>query len=415
MVRPTDNNSKPEVLTSGFYSACSPHVSYDGTHILFSGQKEKNDPWHVWEMNLKKKTVRQVTHCKESCYTPYYLPGNRLVFTREMPDTGTGKFLTLFTMNLDGTGLQQITFHPNNDFITTILKDGRILMRSEQIYPEKRPAKYLAMRPNGTKIELFYKGAPGTRPGIRVHEMNDGMIWFTEQNAGNPKKEDIVKIRYNRSLHSEVHCTANIPGDFYSVLPADSGDLFVSFRKPGDPSFGLFTFSTARRKIEKTLLADHQYHYLDPVCVQPYKKPRNLPNELMLSYPTGLLMSQNINLTEDSIPGSKATRIEVLGMDHSLGIIRVSQDGSFFLKIPADMPFRIQTLDEKKNVVLGPSDWLWLRPFERRGCIGCHEDPELAPENVVPMAVNHFPVILPLDSTQMLKRSETFKLGDFHR
>ena len=414
-----DNQNKTNVLTSDFYSACSPNVSYDATHFLFSGQKGKNDPWQVWEMNLKKKTAIQVTHCKESCYTPFYLPGNRLVFTREMPDTGTGTFLTLFTMNLDGANLQQITFHPNADIITTILKDGRILMHSEQVYPHKRAAKYLAMRPNGTKAELFYKGNPGSLPGFRVHETDDGMIWFIEQDADPSKKKDIVSIRYNRPLHSRINYTTGIPGDFYGVLPADSGNLYVSYQEPEKQTIGLFSFSTKDKKVEKTLLSDTQYHYLDPVMVEPYQRPRNLPNELMPSYPTGLLVSQNINLSadtpEDGLVSPKAVYIEIMGMDKNLGIVPVEQDGSFYLKIPADVPFRLQTLDKNEQVVLGPSDWYWVRPFERRGCVGCHEDPELSPENVVPMAVNHFPVTLPLDSTQMLKRSETFKLGNFHR
>ena len=37
--------------------------------------------------------------------------------------------------------------------------------------------------------------------------------------------------------------------------------------------------------------------------------------------------------------------------------------------------------------VRGPSSWIWIRPGEKRSCIGCHEDPELAPENKVPDAL----------------------------
>ncbi len=413
MIRTGGNRKQTELLTSDFFSACSPQVSYDATHILFSGQKEKNDPWQVWEMNLKKKTTRQVTHCKESCYTPFYLPGNHLAFTRAMQDTGTGTFLTLFTMNLDGTNLQQITFHPHEDLIATILKDGRILIRSKQVYPDTGAVKYLAIRPNGTKIELFYSGASGTLPGTQVHETTDGMIWFTERNAGNPGKEDIIRIRYNRPLHSRVNYTANIPGDFYTVLPTDDSTYFVSYRKPGDRHIGLFTFSSPDKSPGKALLNDDHFHFLDPVLLQPYERPRNLPNELMLSYPTGLLMSQNIYLTADSIAGSiKASQIEVLGMDHSLGVVPVEKDGSFFLKIPADMPFRIQTLDQNRHVVQGPSDWLWLRPFERRGCAGCHEYPELSPQNIVPLAINTWPVIIPVDTTKSKVKAETFKVSN---
>jgi hypothetical protein len=414
-IRPQEPNT-PEVLTRDFHSACSPHVSYDGTRILFSAKKEKDAPWEIWEMDLKNKKSRQITHCKESCHTPYYLPGGRLVFTREMPDTGTGSFLTLFTMTLDGKMLRQITYHPNNDVITTILHDGRILMLSSQVYPEKGKAKYLAMRPNGTKMELFYKSPAGTRPGPRVHETRDGMIRLTGRSAAG--KWNIIRIRYNRSLHSAMNCTEKVPGDFYSVLPCDSGKMVVSYRKPGEAAYGISIFSPAEKKVVSTLLSDGEYDYIDPVLLMPYERPRNLPDELMCTYPTGLLMSQNINFTdkegEKKLDGRKAKYIEILGMDKSLGWIPVEKDGSFFVKIPANLPFRLQTLDGNKKVLLGPSDWMWIRPFERRGCIGCHEDPELSPDNVVPMAINYFPVVVPVDTTKELQRGETFHLGKMH-
>jgi hypothetical protein len=413
---PVEGNKKPAVLTGDFYSACSPHVSYDGNHILFTAQKEKGDPWHIWEMDLRKQTSRQITKCEESCFTPHYLPGGRLAFTRQMPDTGTGSFLTLFTMMLDGTMLRQITYHPNDDLITTILDDGRILMLSRQVYPAPGEEKQLALRPNGTKLELFYRGDAGVRSGKTVHETPQKMIWFTERSPEG--KWDVVKIRYNRPLHSRINCTGNIPGDFFSVLPCDSGKLVVSYRKSGSDHYDLMTFNTKDKKAGKTLLSDKEYSYIDPVLAAPYVRPKNLPDELMCSYPTGLLMSQNINFTDEEgkkmLNGRKAKYIEILGMDKSLGWIPVEKDGSFFLKIPANMPFRLQTLDEHKEVLLGPSDWMWMRPFERRGCIGCHENPELAPENVVPMAINYFPVVVPVDTTKELQRGETFHLGKMH-
>ncbi len=409
-----DGKGEPEVLTAGFMAACSPHVSYDGRHILFSGKKEKDGLWQIWEMDLKNKKSRQITHCKGSCHTPYYLPGGRLVFSREMPDTGTGSFWALFTLTLEGKNLRQITYHPSRDLIATILRDGRILMHSRRVFPDTGKARMLALRPNGTKMELFYEGGAGAITGLRMTETPEGILWFTERSPAG--KWNIARITYNRPLHSEKICTEKIPGAFYAVVPYDSGRLVVSFREPAGDHTVLALFSPGDMQLQKTFLSDKEYNYLDPVIARPYERPKNLPDELMCSYPTGLLMSQNVNFTGDSVlpDNRKAVSVEILGMDKSLGIVPVEKDGSFFLKIPANMPFRLQTLDKDKHVVLGPSAWLWLRPFERRGCIGCHENPELAPENVVPMAVNYFPVVIPVDTTKELKRGETFHLGKMH-
>ena len=147
------------VLTTDFYSACSPGISYDAKHILFLAQQNENDSWQVWEMDLRKRTSKKITDFKESCSGPAYLPGDRLVFSRQIYNTGSGSEYALFTMNMDGSNMSQITYQPHCDYSSTILRDGRILMLTKQLYPMSGDMMYLAMRPNGTKAELFFKGA----------------------------------------------------------------------------------------------------------------------------------------------------------------------------------------------------------------------------------------------------------------
>ena len=56
-------------------------------------------------------------------------------------------------------------------------------------------------------------------------------------------------------------------------------------------------------------------------------------------------------------------------------------DGSFFVNVIGNIPFFIQILDEDKMVLHTMRAWTWVRSGSQRGCIGCHEDKELAPEN----------------------------------
>jgi hypothetical protein len=63
-----------------------------------------------------------------------------------------------------------------------------------------------------------------------------------------------------------------------------------------------------------------------------------------------------------------------------LGEAPVEPDGSFNIEVPADLPVQIQTLDEN-GMALETCGWIWVKQRESRGCIGCHEDPELTPEN----------------------------------
>jgi len=70
-----------------------------------------------------------------------------------------------------------------------------------------------------------------------------------------------------------------------------------------------------------------------------------------------------------------------------LGEAPVEADGSFFVEVPADTPFLIQLLNEGGKVLETMPRWMWVRRGTSRGCIGCHENKELAPENRVSDAV----------------------------
>ncbi len=101
--------------------------------------------------------------------------------------------------------------------------------------------------------------------------------------------------------------------------------------------------------------------------------------------------------------------MEVMGIDSSLGIVDVEEDGSFYLKVLADTPFRLQTVDENRHVVNGPGSWLYLRPNERRGCVGCHEDNEQVPENRQPLSIKKDPFILPVQMKEIHKKKVSLK------
>ena len=97
-------------------------------------------------------------------------------------------------------------------------------------------------------------------------------------------------------------------------------------------------------------------------------------------------------------------KIRIIGIDSALGEINVERDGSFYLKVIADTPFQIQTIDDKGNVVGEPCGWIYLRPNERRGCVGCHEDPEMVPENKYPLAVKKAPVNVPVHISKVVEK-----------
>ncbi|MCD6597565.1 MAG: hypothetical protein J7L04_07760 [Bacteroidales bacterium] len=411
-----DKLEKPEiVLTGDFYSACSPKISYDASHMLFTAQQNENDSWQIWEMNLEKLTSKKISNFNESCFGPAYLPAGRLVFSRQMPETGTGPVHALYTMNLDGSNISQITFQPHFDYTATVLQEGRILMLSKQLYPEPGEMMYMAMRPNGTKAELFYKA--NSTLNSQVYETTEGFVYFIEWEDGNSNSGDIISIHQNRPLFTKTNLTSGINGGFYSVLPIQTQEMIVSYRPSDKATVGLYHFSTKDRSLGESIYNPTEYHILEPVLVKAYNRPRDLPDDVDPKESTALLFCQDINVRGQQNDTNltdlvKASSVEVLGINKSLGIVPVEEDGSFYLKVIADTPIRLQTLDENGKILYGPSDWLWLRPFERRGCVGCHEDPELVPKNFVPLSVKKPPVSVPVEGFQESKQSSKAKIAE---
>jgi len=400
-----NSKSMEKVLTADFYSARSPEISFDGKFMLFTAQKKQNDQWQIWEINLENLKTRQVISSKENCIDPAYLPGGRFVFTRISSTDTLNTGHSLFTCNLTGSDIRQITFNPHSWSGSVVLNDGRILTLSQALFPIKKEPEFKVLRPDGTKADLFYQAPDGNLLSGRGRETTNGKIVFIESDKNNHELGSVISISYNRPLHTRVNLTSAISGSFKNVFPLPSGKLLVSYRKSEDDRYALFEFDPERRVLGQAIYDNKDFDVLEAVEVVKHVRPKKLPSEVDMGVKSGLLMCQDINVFDIHPTGKlKASIIKVIGKDSTLGIVQVAEDGSFYLKVIADTPFKIQTIDGKGNVLDGPCDWIWLRPNERRGCVGCHEDPEMVPENKVPVAVRKSPVIIPMHITKVVEK-----------
>jgi hypothetical protein len=404
-----DKPSTPINLSEDFYSACSPEISVDGQHMLFTAQQNKNESWQIWDMDLLKLSSRKITSDIDNCTDAVFLPNGRVLYTKYTADSILKSSYSLFVCNADGSNPEQITFHPNANFATSVLKDGRLLTITRQLSPQQSDQMLMVIRPDGTKADIFYKGISGSELLSRSTETPDHKILFIESDSANPGKGEVISISYNRPLHSRISLTDGIAGNFNYVTPLKSGKLLVSYRPTDNESYALYEFDPVNKVIGKKVYGESGFNTIDAVPVEEVVRPKKLPSEVDMGVKTGLLLCQDINFQSLPLTGKrqsipKASKIEVLGIDTTYGIVQVEGDGSFYLKVMADKPFQIRTLDEKDQTVNGPSAWMWLRPNERRGCIGCHEDHELAPENNVPLSVRKYPVIIPVHITEVTEK-----------
>ncbi len=397
---PADPERSFKVLTTAFYSARSPEVSCDGKHLLFAGQLKANDPWQIWEMDLGSLKTKRITSTQNNCTDPAYLPLGEVVYSENLPNDSLKSGHSLYTGNLDGSDMKRITFNPHAYFASTVLMDGRILSVSRKVYPKNGKSLLMAMRPDGTKCELFYRGPDGRAITSRAWETSGNNILFIESDENNPENDKIISVNYNNPFASRKDLTTGTEGAFHSLFPENSGKLLVTYRKSADEKYALYEYDPEAMKLGKLLLNNTDFDILEAVEVNVHHRPRKMPSEVHMDIKTGLIVCQDANLLDPALASRKqrlpeTAQIEIIGVDSAMGDFSPEPDGSFYLRIKADKPFRIRSIDSKGNVIQS-CDWLWLRPNERRGCVGCHENPELAPENRIPMAVKKSPIGIPI-------------------
>jgi len=398
-----------KLLSEGFYSACSPDISYDGKSMLFAGQRNEGDAWQIWEMDLGNSEIKQITSSEDNCTDPVYLPGNRLAYSKILAYDTLKAGFSLYAGNLDGSGMQRITFNPNSYFASNTLRDGRLLTISRQLYPAPEDPLLMVMRPDGTKADMFYEGSYYTVLSSRAMETPEGKIVFAESDSANPESGHLVSINYNRPLNSRINLTSGIEGAFLAVAHGPSGKYLVTYRKSASDRYALYEFDPENKVLGQEVYASADYDILDAVVVEERTRPKKLPSEVDTGVKTGLLLCQDIHIlrpvpASNALSQPKAVKIEIMGMDKTMGVVVVEEDGSFYLKVTADTPFQIRTLDKDNRTLSGPCSWIWLRPNERRGCVGCHEDPELVPENRVPQSVRKSPVTVPVHVSDMIEK-----------
>ena len=60
---------------------------------------------------------------------PYFFPdGKRIIFASNMADPKSGRDFDLYVVNLDGTGLERVTFYPDFDSFPMFTSDGKKLV-----------------------------------------------------------------------------------------------------------------------------------------------------------------------------------------------------------------------------------------------------------------------------------------------
>ncbi|NUQ66586.1 MAG: PD40 domain-containing protein, partial [Pirellulales bacterium] len=440
LLKPARPGAQPRLLLdAGRGGLGSPSVSFDGRWIYVSMAYDGDPFFHIYRLPTEGGSPQQLTDGPFHDIDPAELPDGRVVFT----STRIGRFeeyhnppaRSLFVIGADGSGLRALTHTIIFDNEPEVLADGRILfIRSDNFFDRGKVETLLhAIHPDGTRgytefgldngpeyggrLRAYLCGSPAPMPDGRVAFLSGPGI--TVGRPGFPASHlqhfgieagDVAALPDGRLL-----CTTprRVPIEIAEGKEKRTvQDL--SYEKLGVLNPGVVPPAVV------VLFESPNGPIHSPVFLGPRTRPLLLAENTRQTTvegarPTGVLYCQNARLTKNTTAGWPHVRaIRVLAgtglttrSSHSyivhagnetveLGTVPLAPDGSFAVEVPADTPIALQAVDAEGRSELNEMSWIYVRPGERRGCVGCHHTRQGAPlcETAIPLALKTAPVRL---------------------
>lgn len=168
-----ETKSSRTILTSKEGIIRDPEVSFDGKKIVFSMRNNKDDFYHIYEIDSDGSNIRQLTFAAYvSDIDPLYLPDGSVIFssTREPKFCMCNRHImcNLYRMEADGANITQIGKSTLFEGHAALLNDGRILYdRWEYVDRNFGDAQGLwTVNPDGTKHAIYYGNNMSSPGGV---------------------------------------------------------------------------------------------------------------------------------------------------------------------------------------------------------------------------------------------------------
>ncbi|MGQ9574674.1 MAG: HzsA-related protein [Thermoguttaceae bacterium] len=432
----------PQIITQGFHSASDPEVSFDGKRIVFAGKRTAADPWDIFELTLADGSIRQITRDIGQCRSPIYqssiyelsekvVPWYQITFLASRPgvvnESGYGPAWAIYSCKLDGSSVHRLTYNLSSDVDPHLMGDGRIIYSAWQ----RRTLEHgllgrtllLGINLDGTDC------APYVVAGKWIKHMPcataTGLVVFVE--ADQPRWDGagtLGCVTVRRPLHSYRQLTTDNQGLWHSPSPLPDGGVLVS-RRPADGSatHAVYRLDPGARRWE-LVFDDPEYHDIQAKAINARPEPDGRSSSVVHTDPLGKLYCLNVYTTDlkdrSWLPPGTVKTVRVieglaprskpggpppappatppLAPRRILGEFPICEElpdpsdptfsiGSFNVQVPANTPIELQLLD-KDGIALRSCGWIWARSHFSQGCVGCHEDPELTPENIFVAALD---------------------------
>jgi len=392
------------LLTAGSGVIGSPSVSYDGRTIYFAMARDGEKFFHVWRLPAGGGEPQRLTAGAFHDFDPAEMPDGRILFSstrlgsREEYHGNPAR--SLFVMGADGGDIRPITYHIVGDNEPRITADGLIaFIRCDNFLERAKVETQIHVtRPDGTAGQVLL-GADRYAIGYDASTAAEqNASWLRRYGYGSPAPLPDGRVAC-LSQHGLVISAGGVDPPIvissgmglFDISPMPDGRLLCT--TAGMAAIGLLDLQTGGIV---RLHGRDTYDVHSPV----YLGPRPRPPAISSSVPddaaggigrTGFLICQNVlagKQTQAELSRVRAIRVyegrpltnrsarhsyDHIGVEAvELGTAPLAPDGSFCLEVPADRALALQAVDAEGRSVVNEMTWIYVRPGERRSCVGCH-------------------------------------------
>lgn len=206
--------------TSGVGDVSSPEASYDGTQVVFSMRRSADSSWNIWLLDVASKRLTQVLADDEfDDVHPHFLVDGRIVFSSDRQKQSREQLVNnesteafsyvdpkgrhpaslLHVMNVDGSAIEQISFHVGHDRNVTLLSNGKLMFNRWEATGRRNHFPIITMNPDGTAMETLYgaysKGNSFLSPRLLP---NGNLIAIHAPIAGSHGAGALIEININQ-------------------------------------------------------------------------------------------------------------------------------------------------------------------------------------------------------------------------
>jgi hypothetical protein len=324
-----------------------PDVSFDGKRVLFAWKKSaREDDYHLYEMDVASRAVRQLTHHKAVAdFEGVYLPNGEIVFSSsrcvQNIDCDYNEVSNLYLCDKDGGRIRRVGFDQVTTCFPTLMGDGTIIYTRwdyndrSQVWPQG----LFRMNADGTAQAEYYgnnswfppsilhaRGIPGTTTVLAVlgghHAHQRGKLALIDRSRGTHDAEGVQLIAPVRNTQAVRVDAYGQDGDqFRYPYPLTPTMFLVSYSPRSDGNrrypepYGLYWMDAGGQR--ELLASDPKLGCYHAVPLAARTPPPQVPSTRDPEQKEGVYFVQDVynGMGLQGVPRGAIKRLRVVALD----------------------------------------------------------------------------------------------------